>query len=618
MKRASLVVAIIVSAFVLPVLAVAAIAGAIVAPVATAGSTCSLPSESSSVPGPWRAPLNGRYTVTSRFGMRFHPVLQTTKLHTGIDLVATADTTVVAAAGGTVTTREYNVAYGNQVIINHGGGIQTRYAHMARPARVTVGQHIDPGEPLGIQGATGFVTGAHLHFEIIRGGSPIDPAPFMTDRGAALNGGAAGPTSVTDASSAVQSNSARADLNVDQLANADVIVHVAYEIGAGRRGAIVALMAALQESGLRNLGHGDRDSLGMFQQRAGWGTAAQRQDREYAARAFFGGPAGPNGGRPPGLLDTPDWQTKDPGAAAQAVQVSAFPDAYRRWQPVAVALIARLNGGALDSVDCTDAGSAPGQLRVATWNVCLEFCDGKLAPWRDRVPVIASVLKAQHPDVISLQETGLRKAQGAAMIAALAPEYRLAVYKRSKMILYDPSKVSTASDDGTRHGSRAWVIEGKGGVAQAFRDKGTDGLFVLSSLHPVDGNEETRRMRYISRAFRTVAGLAHELSESVVIHAGDLNSTVPGSAVASFFAGEGFRSAEQITGDRHGQQFRSYNGGHPPRRGPRIDHVMVDPRVITVDSWRQVLSQEPTAPESDHYLIIVDLGDLGENALTGF
>ncbi|MDR7381240.1 M23 family metallopeptidase [Promicromonospora iranensis] len=130
--------------------------------------------------------------------------------------------------------------------------------------------------------------------------------------------------------------------------------------GAGRDGILVALMAALTESHLRMLanpgaypdstsyphdGTGqDHDSLGLFQMRpaAGWGTVAQLMDPGYQSAAFFGGPTGPNHGSPRGLLDIPDWQQLPKGAAAQAVEVSAFPDRYAQYEPVARAILERL------------------------------------------------------------------------------------------------------------------------------------------------------------------------------------------------------------------------------------------------------------------------------------
>jgi murein DD-endopeptidase MepM/ murein hydrolase activator NlpD len=102
----------------------------------------------------------------------------------------------------------------------------------------------------------------------------------------------------------------------------------------------------MQESSLRNLDYGDRDSLGLFQQRpsTGWGTPAQVTDPVYAAQAFYGGPIGPNNGEPPGLLDIDGWQDMALTDAAQAVQRSAYPQAYARWEASSGRWLAGLAG----------------------------------------------------------------------------------------------------------------------------------------------------------------------------------------------------------------------------------------------------------------------------------
>jgi murein DD-endopeptidase MepM/ murein hydrolase activator NlpD len=150
-------------------------------------------------------------------------------------------------------------------------------------------------------------------------------------------------------------------LDRTQLRHAATIIAVGQGIdGVGRDGLIVALMAGLTESGLRMYANttaypesagfshdadgSDHDSLGIFQMRpaAGWGSVAELMDPIYQARAYFGGPSGPNAGSPRGLLDIPAWHTLSKGAAAQAVEVSAYPDRYARYEPVAEAILAAL------------------------------------------------------------------------------------------------------------------------------------------------------------------------------------------------------------------------------------------------------------------------------------
>lgn len=143
-------------------------------------------------------------------------------------------------------------------------------------------------------------------------------------------------------------------LNKAQLTHAATIIETGARIpGVGREGILIALMAALTESTLRQLSNtgtypesatypndgdgGDHDSLGLFQMRpqSGWGTVAELMDPAYQAAAFYGGPDGPNYPSPRGLLDIPGWQQMDKGEVAQAVEVSAFPDRYQNYEPVA-------------------------------------------------------------------------------------------------------------------------------------------------------------------------------------------------------------------------------------------------------------------------------------------
>ncbi len=133
-------------------------------------------------------------------------------------------------------------------------------------------------------------------------------------------------------------------LTPEMATNAATIIAVGRSLGVGDYGLVIALATAMQESGLRNLGYGDRDSLGLFQQRpsTGWGTPTQVTDPVYSARLFFGGPGNPNSPNTRGLLDIPGWQTKTVTEAAQAVQLSAHPDAYARWEPSARAWLDQL------------------------------------------------------------------------------------------------------------------------------------------------------------------------------------------------------------------------------------------------------------------------------------
>jgi cell wall-associated NlpC family hydrolase len=148
------------------------------------------------------------------------------------------------------------------------------------------------------------------------------------------------------------------DLDADQAGNARLIVAVGQQRSVPERGLLVALMTAMQESTLRNLDYGDRDSLGLFQQRpsTGWGTPAQVTNPAYAAAAFYGGPSSPAPN--PGLLDIVGWEAMALTEAAQAVQRSAFPDAYAQWESSARQWLADILGDEVsDGAVCVERPS---------------------------------------------------------------------------------------------------------------------------------------------------------------------------------------------------------------------------------------------------------------------
>jgi len=160
-------------------------------------------------------------------------------------------------------------------------------------------------------------------------------------------------------------------LDPEQASYAAVIAGVALQRGLPARAVTIALATALQESGLRNLDHGDRDSLGLFQQRPsqGWGTAEQVQDPVYAAGKFYDG-----------LVRVDGWETMAVTEAAQAVQRSAYPDAYAQHETKARAWASALTGWSTAALVCTHLPDAvPAQLtdvatlsardlaQVATW-----------------------------------------------------------------------------------------------------------------------------------------------------------------------------------------------------------------------------------------------------------
>ena len=174
---------------------------------------------------------------------------------------------------------------------------------------------------------------------------------------------------VPDRLDAATADGVKVTLDHKQLTHAATIITVgARTPGVGRDGVIIALMAALTESRLRNLANtgaypstgqmpndgdgADHDSLGLFQMRhaSGWGTVEQLMDPTYQARAFYGGTTGPNRGNPRGLLDIPSWQKLSKGQAAQTVEASAYPDRYDTWTPVAQTIIDTLTAGGGDQM----------------------------------------------------------------------------------------------------------------------------------------------------------------------------------------------------------------------------------------------------------------------------
>ena len=153
---------------------------------------------------------------------------------------------------------------------------------------------------------------------------------------------AAAPAAAPAAVTATPGGQLTATLTAEQAANAALIIRIGRELGVSDRAVATALATGMVESSLRNLDWGDRDSLGLFQQRpsTGWGTPAQIMDAERSTRVFFGGPGDPNGHVTRGLLDIPGWESMSFTAAAQAVQISAYPDRYGQWESQAYAWLA--------------------------------------------------------------------------------------------------------------------------------------------------------------------------------------------------------------------------------------------------------------------------------------
>lgn len=127
----------------------------------------------------WPLPA-GNNVVTCKYGMRTHPITGKRKLHTGVDLRAATGTKVYAANKGTVTTSGYSSAWGNYIIISHGGGITTLYAHLSKRS-VSKDDKVKQGDIIGYSGNTGYSTAPHLHFEISKNGATYNPLNEFKD-----------------------------------------------------------------------------------------------------------------------------------------------------------------------------------------------------------------------------------------------------------------------------------------------------------------------------------------------------------------------------------------------------------------------------------------------------
>lgn len=124
-------------------------------------------------------PVPGYYRITSPYGMRTHPVTGIYKLHTGVDVSAPMGTNFVAMADGVVVKAQYSPSYGNMVILDHGGGVQTLYAHGSEIV-VQLGDQVKQGDVVLKSGSTGYSTGPHCHFEVRLDGKTTNPLDYVS------------------------------------------------------------------------------------------------------------------------------------------------------------------------------------------------------------------------------------------------------------------------------------------------------------------------------------------------------------------------------------------------------------------------------------------------------
>ncbi len=271
-------------------------------------SLTSAPVKTTGVPAPTTAA--GRYTigkgdtlsaVAARFGLSTQSILD---------------------ANGLTWT---SIVYPGQTIL-----IPGRVAQPTAPRAPLVGQAADapvdrtgsptpPAEASPRDGALGSVAATVAEMAIAA--KPVLPSeprrPVSASPGATPPAGPPSSGSVTP-------------LTAEMRTHASTIIQVGRQLGVPEYGIVIALATAMQESSLRNLSWGDRDSVGLFQQRpsSGWGTAADLQVPSHAATLFYVG----RSGYTRGLLDISGWQGMTLTRAAQAVQISAYPDAYAKWE----------------------------------------------------------------------------------------------------------------------------------------------------------------------------------------------------------------------------------------------------------------------------------------------
>ncbi|WP_136587750.1 LysM peptidoglycan-binding domain-containing protein [Microbacterium hydrothermale] len=244
------------------------------------------------------------------------------------------DPAAVAAANG--LGADAMIRPGQVLALTAAAAAPTAPAPAPAPAPATTTHEVRPGDTVSaIARANGVSLDAVLSANGLTRASIIYPGdilriPSGTDSGAPAPAALPAPTAP--------------GLDAEQSENARLIIRVGRELGVSDRGILIALGTAMQESWLRNLDWGDRDSLGLFQQRpsAGWGTPEQIRDPERSTRVFYGGAGDPNGAATRGLLDIPGWETLAYADAAQAVQISAYPDRYAQWEQPATTWLAVL------------------------------------------------------------------------------------------------------------------------------------------------------------------------------------------------------------------------------------------------------------------------------------
>lgn len=299
----------------------------------------------------------GSFRLTSDFGERRNPLTGAAEGHRGQDLAAPSGTPIYAAATGIVVRAGPAGGFGQWIVIDHQVGgqlVSTVYGHMwPDGVGVSEGEQVQAGQPIGRVGSNGQSTGPHLHFEVweggrFSGGRAVDPMPMLSEPApqapppvaAQLASYGPAPMAASLMPRAPQGAQRETPLSAEQLHNAETIVGVGKGMGLPPRAWVIAIATAMQESTLLNLDYGDRDSVGLFQQRAsqGWGSLAQIMDPTYSAAKFY------EAFTEQVMATTPDWQLQPLTRLAQRVQKSGFPHAYAKWETDASNAVLAVHG----------------------------------------------------------------------------------------------------------------------------------------------------------------------------------------------------------------------------------------------------------------------------------
>lgn len=350
----------------------------------------------------------GTAVITSGYGPRWG------KIHRGLDFGAPEGTPMYAVADGKVLyagpSGTRTTGFGQSIWITHNIGGETwttQYGHMYNATKyIKTGDTVKVGQQIAEVGSNGSSTGNHLHFQTQKGSTKVggwaDPQKWLNDRKAVWvsKGGKTGtvmPSNYINATSfpyikpivgfvskmAINVNlnnnnitlgviSKYSQLNAKQKENAKIIIAAGKEAGVNSWGWTIALATAMQESQMTNINYGDRDSLGLFQQRpsTGWGSKAEVTDPKKSSMAFYGKAKHTNN---PGLVDIKGWEKMPLTVAAQSVQRSGYPNAYAKWEPLAKDIVLQIadevvegyggdGGSGSEGVNCTDEGSSAGEV----------------------------------------------------------------------------------------------------------------------------------------------------------------------------------------------------------------------------------------------------------------